>query len=132
MKKNTKDIQDIEDIKQLVNSFYTKVFIDTEIGPIFKTSIHHSVEEHLTIMYKFWESILFYTVTYKGNPMMTHLNLNQKFNLSLKHFNRWLKLWKETIDSLFSGAKADEAKQKAENIAKIMMMKIIGNKQAIN
>jgi hemoglobin len=41
-----------------------------------------------------------------------------------KHFEAWLKLWKETVDENFSGEIAESAKNKAENIAKLMSFKM--------
>ena len=40
------------------------------------------------------------------------------------HFDTWLRLWKSTVDQLFSGEIAESAKSKAENIASLMAYKM--------
>jgi len=39
-------------------------------------------------------------------------------------FNEWLRLFRSTVDELFIGEKAEEAKVRAENIARLMLHKI--------
>ena len=62
--------------------------------------------------------------------MEVHFSLNQKFPLLPEHFNRWQALFFQTIDTLFSGPLAEEAKQKASSIANLMQFKI--NQQGID
>jgi len=80
-------------------------------------------------MYNFWDSILFGTMNYKGNPMIKHIEMNKKENLHKEHFDQWMKLWRETIDELFVGEKANEAKKRATSIAQLMQYKINQNSQ---
>jgi hemoglobin len=64
-------------------------------------------------MYSFWNSMLFRTGEYKGRPWPKHAVLP----LKQEQFERWVKLFCETVDSLFEGAKAKEAKSAALSIA---------------
>src|SRR3954464_5390407 len=114
-----KDIENIEDIKLLVNSFYDKVKADNVIGYIFNDIAKVNWEKHLPVMYDFWENIIFFTNNYSGNPMIAHMNLNQLVALKKEHFEQWLKLFTGTVDELFEGKKATLAKEKALNIAAI-------------
>jgi hemoglobin len=52
----TKDITDLEDIKILVNTFYSKVQEDGLIGPIFNQKMAGRWPEHLEKMYRFWQT----------------------------------------------------------------------------
>ncbi|MDX1940419.1 MAG: group III truncated hemoglobin [Saprospiraceae bacterium] len=119
------DIRNRQDIELLINSFYDKVKKDPTIGYFFNKVIAVNWEKHLPVMYNFWESILFYTGSYEGNPMMLHLQLHQKSPLQVPHFQQWLYLFTETTDELFEGENAELIKQKAHNIAGIMQVKII-------
>ena len=58
--------------------------------------------------------------------MKAHKDLDRNFNhtISQEHFGRWLQLWFETLESLFYGDKANEAKERARNIASIMFFKV--------
>ena len=118
-----KDIVSQDDIQVLVNSFYDKVKT-SEIGFFFEEIAKVNWEKHLPKMYIFWESVLFATVKFDGNPMGAHFPINEIIPLEKKHFEAWLKLWKETVDENFSGEIAESAKNKAENIAKLMSFKM--------
>lgn len=118
-----KDIVSQDDIQVLVNSFYDKVKT-SEIGFFFEELAKVNWEKHLPKMYIFWESVLFATVKFDGNPMGAHFPINEIIPMEKKHFEAWLKLWKETVDENFSGEMAESAKNKAENIAKLMSFKM--------
>ncbi len=79
-------------------------------------------------MYDFWETTLFHTAAYKGNPMQVHKALNEKLALQKEHFDVWLSLFKKTVDELFVGTIAELAKQRAQSIAMVMQLKIGGDK----
>jgi len=117
------DITTTQDIQLLVNTFYDKVKT-TEIGFFFNDVVNVNWEKHLPKMYIFWESVLFATTKFDGNPMGAHFPINEKVAMEKHHFETWLKHWKETIDQLFSGEIADSAKNKAENIANLMSYKM--------
>lgn len=118
------DIQNSEDIKLLVDSFYKKVIQDEQIGKFFTQVVSLDFDAHMPTMYAFWGNVLFASGNYKGNPMIKHMALSQKEMLHPAHFQQWLLLWTETIDQLFAGNKAEEAKLKANQIAELMEMKI--------
>jgi hemoglobin len=94
------------------------------IGFIFTEVVELSWEKHIPVMYSFWYSILFGKTTYNGNPMFKHIELNKKTELTKEHFERWIELWNETVKENFEGEKADEAVQRAQNIASIMQSKL--------
>lgn len=115
------DIKDIKDIEAFVNSFYSKVRDNELLSPVFASKIPDDAwPAHLQRMYAFWNAILFAETGFQGNPMQKHTTLP----IEEKHFSQWLLLFKETIDELYSGPKAEEAKQRAASIAQIMNFKI--------
>ena len=118
------DIRNREDIELLINSFYDKVRVDGTIGHIFKDVAAVDWITHLPKMYLFWETVLLGKMSFKGNPMQTHIQLSQKTEMKQKHFNQWLALWTETIDAYFQGEVATDAKQRGKNIAGLMLYKI--------
>lgn len=119
-----KDISTRNHILQLVDAFYAKVLKDDLISHFFTTVANLDFGQHLPIMYNFWEAVLLGGTAYKGNPMLKHIALNKKQALEEKHFNRWIKLWEETIDEQFTGQIAQQAKQRARSIKAIMEFKI--------
>ncbi len=114
------DIATLEDIKLLVDTFYSQVQKDDFIGPIFNEKIGTRWPEHLEKMYRFWQTILLEVHTYSGSPFPPHKQLP----VAKEHFDRWMELFTQTTDSLFIGALADEAKFRAKNMAEMFNYKI--------
>ena len=52
-----RDIQDIEDIKLLVDRFYGRVREDETLKDIFNNKIQDRWPEHLEKMYRFWQTV---------------------------------------------------------------------------
>jgi len=115
-----KEIETIEDIKKLVNSFYGKVREDDLLADIFNNIIQDRWSEHLEKMYRFWQTVLLEEHTYFGSPFVPHA----KLPVEKQHFERWLKLFYETIDEYFIGELAEKAKWQGERMAQMFNMKI--------
>jgi hemoglobin len=115
-----KEILNLDDIKKLVDCFYTKVKEDEMLKDIFNNVIEDRWPEHLEKMYTFWQTVLLEEHTYYGAPFMPHANLP----VSKKHFDRWLSLFYETLDELFEGEKAEEARWRATKMAQMFQLKI--------
>ncbi len=119
-----KDITNKKDIEILVNKFYDKVNADEKIRKFFNEIVKVDWDLHLPKMYNFWETLLFGKMAYKGNPMLVHVLISREEMMEQEHFERWLKLWKETLDENFQGEKAEMALQKAQQIAGLMAFKV--------
>lgn len=111
------DITTRTDIELLVNSFYDKVKADGLLAPVFT---HVNWPRHLPVMYNFWASMLLAEDSYKGNPFQKHMGLA----VQAEHFDRWLKLFIETVTENFEGFKADEAKTRARDIAGVFQYRM--------
>lgn len=127
-----KDIENRADVALLVNSFYNKVKIDDKLGHIFSKIIGEDWSHHLPVMYDFWELVLFSKAGYAGNPVRKHVDVDKKTRLNKEHFDRWLELWNETIDSTFVGEYADMAKNKAMLMANLINMKVDMSRDGID
>ncbi len=127
------DIETRGDIEELISKFYEKMLKDPIIGFIFTDIAKIDLEEHLSIICDFWETILFTRPVYKRGPevMNVHHELNKKIPLKKGHFTRWLFLFSTTIDELFEGERAEKAKERADSIAKLMQ-KRLGSTSCIN
>ena len=111
------DIISRNDVIVLVDSFYEKVKSDALLGPVFS---HVNWPNHLPVMYNFWSSMLLGEMTYKGNPLQSHLDLP----IEGKHFSQWLTLFEETLDEHFAGEKAEETRMRARAIAGVFQHKM--------
>lgn len=114
------DISTLDDIKLLVDTFYDKVQKDDFIGPIFNDKIGNRWPEHLEKMYRFWQTILLEVHSYSGSPFPPHKHLP----VDKEHFDRWMEIFVATVDTLFEGPIADEAKLRAKNMAEMFNYKI--------
>ena len=114
------EILRLEDVKTLVDSFYSKVRKDALLSPIFNAVIQDRWPEHMSKMYTFWQTLLLGERTYKGNPFGPHAELF----ITKVHFDRWLELFNKTVNENFEGEKAEEAKWRASRIAEVFQHKI--------
>ncbi|MEO9872544.1 group III truncated hemoglobin [Ekhidna sp.] len=119
------DLKNRDDVLILVRSFYQKVQENEMLAPIFLKFIT-DWDPHIQVITNFWESTLFSSNSYKGNPMAIHMDVdkNIEYSLTQNHFDEWVNLWHQTIESMFEGEKAEMAKQRASNIANIMFIRL--------
>lgn len=118
-----RDIADKQDIQLLVENFYNQALNDETIGPLFKKA-GFVLESHIPTMVSFWETILFDVITYSGNPMLKHIELNKTVPLMSAHFEQWMNIWKNTVRTNFEGPLAEKAIVRASSIAHLMQHKI--------
>lgn len=115
-----RDIENINDIQLLVDSFYGKIRDDEKLGHIFNGIIKDRWPEHLEKMYRFWQTILLEDQTYFGSPFVPHA----KMPVDKTHFEQWIKLFSETVDENFVGEKAEQAKWQGQRMADMFHYKI--------
>lgn len=124
-----KDIETREDIFKLVTTFYVKVRAHDILGPIFNKIIT-DWDHHLDHLTTFWESSLFVgrklEKRYIGNPLTAHIKVDEAFDNTITelHFGYWLNLWVGTIDELFEGEVAENAKRRARKMGTFMYLNI--------
>tara|TARA_R110000850_G_scaffold7837_5_gene28636 strand:+ start:179 stop:568 length:390 start_codon:yes stop_codon:yes gene_type:complete len=116
----SRDIENLEDIKLMVDEFYGKVKMNPLIGPIFIGAIKDNWPAHLQKLYNFWETVLLGQRTYTGSPFVPHAQMP----IEKKHFDVWLGLFYETVNTHFDGEKANEAKLRATKMAEMFLHKI--------
>lgn len=117
---SVKDISTLDDIKKLVDVFYDRIREDELLAPIFNGIIKDRWPQHLNIMYTFWQTVLLGEHTYFGSPFVPHA----KLPIDRIHFESWLKLFNATVDELFDGPIAKEAKWRADKMAIMFETKI--------
>ncbi len=106
-------------VSLLVESFYTKIRADSDLGPIFDGVIGEGWPAHMNKMKQFWGAIALKTGEYHGRPMPAHMKLKQ---VERWHFVRWLELFAQNLEEI---APSPEAKNffnaRAQNIARGLM-----------
>lgn len=117
------DITRPADVHLLIDRFYAEVRPDPLIGHFFT---HVDWTHHTPRIEAFWEQLLLGTARFEGDPMGAHRLLNARLPMEREHFDRWVQLFHATVDALFTGPKAEEAKQRASAIAGVMLLKVKG------
>ncbi|MFN0015851.1 MAG: group III truncated hemoglobin [Saprospiraceae bacterium] len=120
------DITHRADIERLINVFYEKVQADTLLGPVFNDVANVDWPRHLPVMYNFWEFLLLGGTQYQGNPIQKHVDLHALHPLKAEHFDRWLLLFQSTVDELYVGPVAADAKFRAYAISETWKPKFTG------
>lgn len=119
------DIKNREDIARLVRTFYGEIRKDETLGPIFERAIS-DWEKHFIVLTDFWESSIFLKGMFAGDPILAHQKVDKQENHSISndHFGLWMRIWFETIDSMFAGDMAESAKHKARKMSTFLFLKI--------
>ncbi len=102
-----KDIQNKSDVTLLITTFYGRVMKDELLAPHFEGI---NFDHHIPRIVDFWSFILLDESGFTGNVFDRHVHLN----IDERHFKQWLHHFHETTDALFSGEKAELAKQRAD------------------
>ncbi|MGH2927842.1 MAG: group III truncated hemoglobin, partial [Solirubrobacteraceae bacterium] len=111
------DISTRADCETLVRAFYGRALDDEIIGWLFTDVAQLDLEAHVPRIAAFWETVLLGARSYGGGAFAPHLALHRRARLRSGHFERWLWLWRTTVDELFSGPCAELAKAHAERVA---------------
>ena len=112
-----RDIETAADCERLVRAFYARAFEDPMIGWLFTDIAQLDLEAHVPRITAFWETILLDAGSYSGGAFAPHAALNARVRLQPGHFERWLMVWRETVDDLFAGPRAELAKSHARRVA---------------
>ena len=99
-------------LSRLVRQFYAKAQHDPLLGPVFEPAVT-DWESHLEQAAAFWVTVTLGVAAYRGNPMAAH----GKHVLTPTMFDRWLEIWGETADEVFTPDVANDLKGRAAAIA---------------
>ena len=117
-------------VSDLVDTFYARVRQDALLGPVFETAIGDDWDAHLARLKDFWSAIALGTRRYNGRPMPAHLRLP---GLTRAHFERWLTLFRETLDEIMPNpAAADFFHDRASLIGRNFQAMILAVGQGVS
>ena len=112
-----------ENIRIMVDRFYSKILKDELLADFFIDKLGDEMisdewQTHLDILTDFWASIILGDTAYKGQPLEPHMHME---GLQRETFERWLELFFETVDRLYSKEAANTFKTRSEMIANNFM-----------
>lgn len=118
------DIKGRAEIDLLMDTFYSEVRQNTTLGPIFDDVAQVDWETHIPKLASFWETVLFRSGGYRGNPLAEHANLLGRVDLNRDTFDTWLELFNQSVDKLFTGPNAEHIKRCADDMANVIHRKL--------
>lgn len=110
------EIATVADVELLVRRFYQAVIPDPLLGPIFH-EMRVDWSARIPKLVEFWSGRLLGHPGYEGNPVAAHQPVLDHCPFGTTELARWVELWEETIDELFTGDDAALAKQRARAAA---------------
>lgn len=120
------DLATRADVHALLVRFYGRVLVDDLLAAPFTEVRAKGLDAHLPVMCDFWETVLFRAGRYQGSALDVHRHVHHDHPLSHRHFVRWLTLWLDTVDAMYRGPVAEQAKVQACRVAWAMHRRLAG------
>ncbi len=111
------DLDDGDAVDWLVDRFYDRVLADALLAPLFVDVAAIDLDAHLPRIKAFWRKMLLGEAGYARNMVAHHAAVHARSAFTQAHFERWLALFRATVDDHFRGPYAERAKQLATTIA---------------
>jgi len=110
---------DRANVELLVRTFYDRILRDEMLSPFFIRALGSDLNggkwyEHLRTLDSFWLLMMNGEFGYKGDPFPAHAFLGP---LTRAHFEQWLKLFKQTVEELYTPEISAKFYKKADILA---------------
>lgn len=122
---NKRDITFPADVTLLIETYFRRA-LDNPMLAFFVGPILENSPNHLEFVSNYWISHLL-EADHGKMSMRPILEVDKylQFSLEKEHFEEWNKVWASTIDDLFTGDKATDAKNHGAYLSKFLYMKTI-------
>jgi hemoglobin len=121
------DLADRADVEALLRCFYGRVLVDDILAEPFRQVRARGLDSHIPVMCDFWETVLFRAGRYRGSALHAHRHVHHRTPLAGRRFVRWLTTWNATVDEMYCGPVAEQAKVQAARIAWAMHRRLTGS-----
>lgn len=111
------DIKTPADVRRMVEGFYERVLKDSELAPIFLDVARIDIKHHIPRICAFYEKLLLGMPGYGRHVMNLHRAVNAAYPLRSQHFERWLSLFEDNVDTLYEGENTERVKRLVHAIA---------------
>ncbi|MFV0306213.1 MAG: group III truncated hemoglobin [Desertimonas sp.] len=113
-------------IHDLVVAFYREIVFDDVLGPLFDEVAETDWTVHIPRLIDYWCRILLGDIGYRGALLEAHREVHQREPFGDEHFDRWYRLWVDSIDARWSGPLAERAKDHAAATAGLISRRLRG------
>jgi hemoglobin len=111
------DSIDEASLEAQIRTFYGTARGDPVLGPVFEAAVQ-DWEAHFGLLTRFWASAMLGVRTYRGDPLAAH----RAHAIQPEFFERWLAIWGQTADALFTPAPAAALKTRAGQIGESLRL----------
>ena len=115
VKKVSRDIETVLDLRLMVESFYLKLLQDKLLEPFFDNKLY--IFQRMPIITAYWQQLLWGEGWYRRHTMNIHRNLGRRVPFRPEHFERWVALLECTVDEMYAGPSAERVKKMAATVA---------------
>lgn len=122
----SRDLDSPEEIAEMVRRFYADVTMDDLLGPMFNDVAKVDWSEHLPKLTAFWCRALLSKPGYEGNPLRAHTEVHRKQAFRPEHFERWLSLFRDTLELGWTGPNTARAWELATTVARAHRRQLLG------
>jgi hemoglobin len=120
------DLDRRAEVHDLVVAFYREIVFDDVLAPVFTEVAEVDWAEHIPKLIDYWCRVLLDEIGYRGSLLAAHRHVHDQVPFEPVHFERWLRLWNQSIDRRWSGPKAEQAKAHAAHLGGVIARHISG------
>ena len=119
------DLDSRQNIEFFVDRFYEGLLADEQLAPIFVDVAEIDMAVHLPHIKDYWCKLLLGEKGYQRHTINIHRQLHTKRALHPEDFQRWLHFFISTVETHFTGDRAERAKKVAAAIAANMEQSLL-------
>jgi hemoglobin len=128
----TRDLDHPDAIAEMVRRFYADVAQDDLLGPMFNDVARVDWSEHLPKLAAFWCRVLLDLPGYSGNPFRAHALVHAQRSFTPAHFDRWLSLFRDTVELGWVGPNATRAVELARSVAQVHRRQLLDEPEVVS
>ena len=121
-----RDLDRRSEVHDLVVDFYREVAMDDLLGPVFAEVAEVDWAHHIPTLIDFWCRVLLGEPSYQGRVLEAHRAVHDLEPFRVELFDRWYRLFVESVDAGWAGPYADRAKAHAAHMAAVLARRILG------
>jgi hemoglobin len=119
------DLDRRRDVHDLVVRFYREVVFDDLLAPVFGEVAEVDWSVHIPKLVDYWCRVLLGEPGYDGAILGAHRRVHELDAFRVEHFDRWYRLWVESVDAGWAGPMAEKAKRHAARIATSLARRLL-------
>jgi len=122
----SRDLDTGAQIHDLVVDFYREIVFDDLLGPVFSEVVEVDWSTHIPTLIDYWCRVLLGQPRYHGFILGPHQHVHDLEAFRPELFDRWYRLFVESVDKGWEGPIAEQAKAHAARMAATLARRLLG------